>query len=168
MRLRTRFADEIKTRLLALLPEAVATVWDAQVVVVAVEKIGFTSAGGLEGEWERNAELDGVVRVELRADKIDVHEVEPLIADLLARTVFLDFAADAALGEMSEKARFELSEWRDTLRDTQLVSALRFKVTATLATYAGPGTRPDLLIGQAPEIGPGSEGSYTPITGEAA
>jgi hypothetical protein len=168
MRLRTRFAAEIKTRLLALLPEAVATVWDAQVVLVAVEKIAFTSAGGLEGEWERRARMTGVVRVELRADVIDAQEVEPLIADLLARTVFLDYAPDTALGEMSEKARFELSDWRDTLRDAQLISALRFNVDAALATYTGPAQRPDLLISQAPEIGPGQEGEYAPIAEAAA
>ena len=168
MRLRTRFAAEMQSRLIASLPEVVETVWDAQAVVVAVEQIKFTSAGGIEGDWERKATLTGVVRAELRADEIDALEVEPLIANLVAAPVHFGFDAETPLGNLSEKARFVLADWRDVIRDTQVASALRFTVEATIATHAGPGVRPDLLIGQAPEIGPDHAGAYTSVTGGAA
>lgn len=168
MRLRARFAEEIKTRLLALLPEAVVTAWDGMAVVVAVEKITFTSTGGIEDGWDRKARLEGVVRVELRADVVDAQEVEPLIADLLSRSVFLDYATDPAIGQMSERGRFKLAEWRDTLRDSQLVSSLRFTVSGSLAVYAGPSQRPDLMVSQAPLVGSDHEGDYSSIMGAAA
>ncbi|MFV0410239.1 MAG: hypothetical protein ACK5LJ_11260 [Paracoccus sp. (in: a-proteobacteria)] len=163
MRLRARFAAEMKSRLTASLPEALETVWDHQAVVVAVEQIKFTSAGGVEGDWGRKATLAGVVRAELRADEIDALEVEPLIADLLARPVHLPFDTALPAGHLSEKARFVLADWRDVIRDTQIASALRFTVEATIAAHLGPHARPELLIGQAPDIGPGHAGDYTPL-----
>ncbi len=168
MRLRTRFASEMHSRLIASLPEAVETVWDARGVVVAVEQIKFTPAGGLEGDWERKATLTGVVRAELRADRIDALEVEPLIASLVAAPVHLGFDANTPLGNLSEKARFVLADWRDVIRDTQVASALRFTVEATIAAHAGPGSCPDLLISPAPEIGPDHVGAYTSVTRDAA
>jgi len=54
------------------------------------------------------------------------------------------------------------------IRDTQVASALRFTVEATIAAHAGSAVRPDLLIGQAPEIGPDHVGAYTSVAGDAA
>ena len=48
---------------------------------------------------------------------------------------FVPLVKEAAPGDMSEQARFVLADWRDTVRDASLVSALRFTVEATLATY---------------------------------
>lgn len=167
MRLRTRLSEELKARLIATLPEAVETVWDHVAVVVMVEQLKFTSAGGLEDDWERRTQFEGVVRAELRADAIDSLEVEPLIANLVADPVFLTFDAEE-IGQLSEKARIVLAEWRDTIRDQDVASALRFTVTGTIAAYHGPAVRPELLVGQAPDIGPGNEGAYVaPIGGDA-
>lgn len=168
MRLRTRLSEELKARLIATLPEAVETVWDTQAVVVMVEQLKFTSAGGLEGDWERRTQFEGVVRAELRADGIDSLEVEPLITNLVAKPVFLDFEADPEIDQISEKARIVLAEWRDTIRDQDVASALRFTVTGTIAAYHGPAVRPELLVGQSPDIGPGNEDAYVaPIGGVA-
>lgn len=168
MRLRTRLSEELKARLIATLPEAVETVWDHVAVVVMVEQLKFTSAGGLEGDWERRTQFDGVVRAELRADAIDSLEVEPLITNLVADPVFLDFEAEPEIDQISEKARIVLAEWRDTIRDQDVASALRFTVTGTIAAYHGPAVRPQLLVGQAPDIGPGNEDAYVaPIGGDA-
>lgn len=142
MRLRTRFADEIRSRMTALLPEAMATVWDVQSVVVAVEQIKFTSAGGLEGEWLRKASLSGVAVAELRADEIDTLEVEPLIASLVTDPPHLVYEA-GPVGQFSERARFVLADWRDVIRDSQVASALRFSVEATISEFVGPGWLPN-------------------------
>lgn len=144
MRLRTRLSEELKARLITTLPEAVETVWDHVAVVVMVEQLKFTSAGGLEGDWERRAQFEGVVRAELRADAIDSLEVEPLITNLVADPVFLDFEAEPEVDQISEKARIVLAEWRDTIRDQDVASALRFTVTGTIAAYHGPAVRPVL------------------------
>lgn len=168
MRLRTRLSEELKARLIATLPEAVETVWDHVAVVVMVEQLKFTSAGGLEGDWERRTAFEGVVRAELRADAIDSLEVEPLITNLVADPVFLNFEAEPEVDQISEKARIVLAEWRDTIRDQDVASALRFTVTGTIAAYHGPAVRPELLVGQAPDIGPGNEDAYVaPIGGDA-
>lgn len=168
MRLRTRLFEELKARLIATLPEAVETVWDHVAVVVMVEQLKFTSAGGLEGDWERRTQFEGVVRAELRADGIDSLEVEPLITNLVASPVFLDFEAEPEVDQISEKARIVLAEWRDTIRDQDVASALRFTVTGTIAAYHGPAVRPELLVSQAPDIGPGNEDAYVaPIGGDA-
>lgn len=167
MRLRTRLSEELKARLIATLPEAVETVWDHVSVVVMVEQLKFTSAGGMEDDWERRTQFEGVVRAELRADAIDSLEVEPLIANLVADPVFLGFDADE-IGQLSEKARIVLAEWRDTIRDQDVASALRFTVTGTIAAYHGPAVRPELLVGQAPDIGPGNEGAYVAPIGSDA
>lgn len=168
MRLRTRLSEELKARLIATLPEAVETVWDHVAVVVMVEQLKFTSAGGLEGDWERRTQFEGVVRAELRADGIDSLEVEPLITNLVADPVFLDFEAEPEVDQISEKARIVLAEWRDTIRDQDVASALRFTVTGTIATYDGPAVRPQLLVGQAPDIGAGNAEAYDSSIGGAA
>ncbi|WP_416369734.1 hypothetical protein [Tritonibacter mobilis] len=165
MRLRTRLSEELKARLIATLPEAVETVWDHVAVVVMVEQLKFTSAGGLEGDWERRTQFEGVVRAELRADGIDSLEVEPLITNLVADPVFLNFADEPEVDQISEKARIVLAEWRDTIRDQDVASALRFTVTGTIAAYHGPAVRPELLVGRAPDIGPGNEDAYVAPTG---
>ncbi|AUQ62336.1 hypothetical protein [Phaeobacter inhibens] len=167
MRLRTRLSEELKARLIATLPEAVETVWDHVAVVVMVEQLKFTSAGGLEGDWERRTQFEGVVRAELRADAIDSLEVEPLITNLVADPVFLNFEPEPEpeVDQISEKARIVLAEWRDTIRDQDVASALRFTVTGTIAAYHGPAIRPELLVGQAPDIGPGNEDAYVASIG---
>lgn len=168
MRLRTRLSEELKARLITTLPKAVETVWDHVAVLVMVEQLKFTSAGGLEGDWERRTEFDGIVRAELRADAIDSLEVEPLIINLVADPVFLNFEHDAEIDQISEKARIVLAEWRDTIRDQSVASALRFTVNGTIAAYAGPAKRPQLLASQPPNIGPGNEAAYVdPIGGGA-
>lgn len=167
MRLRTRLQNELKSRLAAHLPEALGTVWDHAAVLVAVEQLTFKPAGGHEGDWERLAEFQGVVRSELRADRIDALTVEPLIASLVADPVFLDFEA-AEPRQLTEKARIVLVEFRDAIRDQDVVSSLRFTVSGTLARADTPPDRPQLLVGQAPYIGAGHEDDYTPIDEGAA
>lgn len=150
MRLRSRFADEIKARLALELPEAIATIWDNQAVVVAVEQLSFKSTGGFDVDWQRQATIGGVIRAELRADGVDALEVEPLIANLMQQSVFLDYDADAQPGDLSERARFVMLDWRDTVRDGGVASALRFSVDGTLAAYNPPTINPAALI---PQIG---------------
>jgi len=145
MRLRTRFAAEMHSRLIASLPEAVETVWDARAVVVAVEQIKFTSAGGIEGDWERRAALAGVVRAELRADEIDALEVEPLITDLMISPVHLLPDAQTPVGRVSEAARLVLREWRDVIREGQVASALRFDVDGEIVARVWPGRTPEAV-----------------------
>jgi uncharacterized protein (DUF2267 family) len=151
MRLRTRLQDELTQRLNATLPEAIATVWDHRAVLVAIEQMKFTPAGGIENDWERETEFDGVVRAELRADGIDALEVEPLIADLVKNPVHLNFDPDQSEGELSERARILLAEWRDSIRDQTVVSALRFSVSGTLAQRLSSAQRPELLISHVPD-----------------
>lgn len=175
MHLRTRFAAEIGSRLRATLPEAMATVWDHQAVLVAIEQIKVTPAGGTEGgiksDWERIAALSGIVRAELRADRIDTLQVEPLIATLVTSPVHLRFDPGVPEGTLSEQARLVLLDWRDVVRDSQVVSALRFSLEGTIARRRGPGQRPRMWIGQAPGIGPGigpdHMSDYRPVEGGA-
>ena len=164
MRLRKRLSDQLKARLLATLPQAVETVWDHVAVVVAVEQITFTSAGGHEGDWERATEFKGLVMAELRADAIDSLEVEPLIADLVAKRIFLEFPQDAESGMIAEKARVTLADWRDVIRDQDVASKLRFNVEGVIARKDTPAMRPEFMMGAAPEIGPEHEDAYTSIT----
>ncbi len=167
MRLRSRLSDELKARLLANLPEAVVTVWDHVAVVVMVEQLKFTSAGGHEGDWERRTDFEGIVRAELRADAIDTLEVEPLIANLVSSPVFLPFDEATEIGSLSEKARIVLIEWRDTIRDQDVASALRFDVTGTLGLHEEPAQRPQILAGQPPHIGEDNKAAYVdPIGGD--
>lgn len=163
MRLRTRLSEELKARLADLLPEAVETVWDHAAVVVVIEQLKFTSTGGLDNGWELSTKFEGVVRAELRANKIDALEVEPLIANLVANPVFLDFAADAAVDQLSERARIVLADWRDTIRDQDVASALRFTVSGLIASYVGSSPRPEIVMSAVPATGPGNEGAYRPL-----
>lgn len=168
MRLRTRLSEELKARLIASLPEALETVWDHSAVVVMVEQLKFTPTGGLDGDWALSTKFEGVVRAELRANGIDALEVEPLIADLVAKPIFLDFEADAEIDQISERARIVLADWRDTIRDQDVASALRFTVSGLLASYAGPSQPLEILVGVAPEVGPDNEGAYVSVSGDAA
>jgi hypothetical protein len=165
MRLRTRLSEELKARLTLLLPEAVETVWDHAAVVVAIEQLKFTSTGGLDGDWALSTKFEGVVRAELRANAIDALEVEPLIANLVAKPIFLDFVADADVDQLSERARIVLADWRDTIRDQDVASTLRFTVSGLIASYAGPVDRPEIVMSAAPATGPDNEGEYGPLDG---
>lgn len=165
MRLRTRLSEELKARLTELLPEAVETVWDNAAVLVVVEQLKFTSTGGLDNDWELSTKFEGVVRAELRANAIDALEVEPLIANLVADPVFLDFVADADVGQLSERARIVLADWRDTIRGQDVASALRFTVSGLIASYAGPSPRPEIVVSAAPATGQSNEDQYGPLHG---
>jgi hypothetical protein len=165
MRLRTRLSEELKARLTLLLPEAVETVWDHAAVVVVIEQLKFKSTGGLDDGWELSTKFEGVVRAELRANAIDALSVEPLIANLVVSPVFLGFAADADVGQLSERARIVLADWRDTIRDQDVASALRFSVSGLIAAYAGQSPRPEIVVSTAPATGPGNEAEYGPLDG---
>jgi hypothetical protein len=147
MRLRARITDELKTRLTASLPEAMETVWDTQAVLVMVESLSFKPASGFEGEWARRTSFDGVIRAELRSDKIDDLEAELLIASLLTEPMIIKLPEGEALdGEEPDahhcKARLELADWRDAVRDQMVVAALRFKAGGTLCAYSPDPGRP--------------------------
>jgi len=165
MRLRTRLSTELKARLMVSLPEAIATVWDHAAVLVVIEQLKFTPAGGVMNDWALLTQFEGIVRAELRADGLDSFVVEPLIANLVADPVFLDFDPTVQVDQLSERARAVLVDWRDTVRDQHVASALRFTVSGTLAAYAGPFNRPQLLASAAPEIGANHESSYAPVIG---
>lgn len=161
MRLRTRMQAELQTRLSATLPEVLATVWDHQSVIVVVEQLKFTSCGGNDKDgWAQTTKFSGVLRAELRADDIDTLEVEPLIADLMAKPLHLLRDDAAPVDSLSETARAILVDWRDVVRDTQVVAALRFNVDGTILRRVPMAKVPELLISEAPEIGPGNEHHY--------
>jgi hypothetical protein len=56
-----------------------------------------------------------------------------------------------------------LADWRDTVRDQNVASALRFTVSGLIASYAGPSPRPEIVMSGAPATGPGNEAEYGPI-----
>ncbi len=143
MRLRTRFQSVLTARLATSLPEATATAWDHAACVVAIEQLTFKSAGGFDDDWERKTEIKGVMRAELRANRIDDLNIEPLISGLISAPVFLSYDPDCPEDTLSETARFTLLDCRDVMRDTQVVTALRFDVSGTLALRHAPAHRPD-------------------------
>ncbi len=157
MRLRTRISEQLQARLEANLPEAMATVWDASAVLVMVESVSFKPASGFEGDWKRCASFEGVIRTELKSDQIDDLGAELLIASLLTEPMIVslpgpdDVVPGAASGGSEPhhvKARLELSDWRDAIRDQMVVAALRFKVGGTLCEYSpDPGRGVGLLPG---------------------
>jgi len=69
------------------------------------------------------------------------------------------------VGQLSERARIVLADWRDTIRDQDVASALRFTVSGLIASYAGPVPRPEIVISGAPATGPGNEAEYGPLDG---
>lgn len=151
MRLRTQLQDVLKTRIQAVFPDLLQTVWDHSALVLVIEELHFSAASGpIEGEdWVREASVDGVVRIELRADNIDSHEFEPLIPDLVKNPVFVTLPgitdAPPMPDEICTKARLTLMEWRDAIRDTDVVAALRFELAGTLCKYS-----PDEFRGRDP------------------
>lgn len=168
MRVRTRFGDLIKARCAQLLPEALATVWDKADVVCAIESLKFMpGVGHVDPDWALEAQFEGVLRVELHANGIDTLLFEPLLASLIAEPPILRPNADAEAGDMSERARAILIELRDTVRDREVVTALRFTLNGDIITRDPEPVAPEALISQAPDIGLGHEEDYTPITGEA-
>ena len=145
MNLRTRFSAEITNRLRLLLPQAIESAWEVDAVVVAIEQIKFVSTGGYDGGWARLVTMSGVLRVELRSDGIDELALEPLIASLVAAPVRMDFDEVVEVGAMSERARLTLIEVRDTIRDMDVASTLRFNVEGILALRDPAGEPPTVL-----------------------
>lgn len=151
MHLRSKIAEQIKARLALNLPEVMQTAWDVEAVLVMIESLSFMPASGFKDDWKSCASFDGVVRTELRADKIDDLEAEMLIASLLTEPLFVSLPLPEGESEIDEgahhvKARLTLIDWRDALRDQDLVASLRFKTTGTLFAYSpDPGRGPARL-----------------------
>jgi hypothetical protein len=166
MRLRSRFEETVKERVGQFLPDALETVWDQIGVTAAIEGIKFQSVGGIvqgekdEADWEYQAHFSGVLVVELRADGIDDLVMEPLLADLVTNPVFVPLDTMTDIDAVSEKVRGVLTELRDALRATQVVSALRFAVTGSIMRRAHKADAPALFLGEAPNIGFGHEDDY--------
>ncbi len=168
MRLRARLQDALRARLAALLPEAMTTVWDHQSVVVAIEKLDFKPSGGIRDHWESCASFSGVVRVELRADGIDTLPVEALLSDLLLNRMHIAEDATVPVGALSETASVTLLDLRDTLTDQQVATGLRLGVTGLIVRRAvRPAPIAAVMVGSAPDIGPGHEADYHQIGGGA-
>lgn len=154
MRLRSRFSDEIQRRLEAHLPDALRTAWGGRAVVANADQLKFKSTGGVEAEdWERTAQITGLMRLELRSDGIDAQVVEFLIANLVSQPVRIEFDPATPVYEVSEKARFILADWRDIVRDTQVVTLVRFNVDCTLARRLSSATTPTTPAPSGPVVG---------------
>lgn len=160
MRLRQRLQNELAVRLRAHLPEAVATIWDHQSVVIAIEKLEYQSTGGARNCWAHLTQFTGVVRAELRGDGIDDLSIEALIADLVCQPLFVSGDATIPDGAISETARAVLMESRDTIRDTQVATQLRFDVAGHILRRENDPARPSLMISDAPEVGAAHADAY--------
>ncbi|MFS4437852.1 hypothetical protein ACMA5I_06540 [Paracoccaceae bacterium GXU_MW_L88] len=164
MNLRSRIEEELGSRLMEFLPEAMETVWDHKAVIVANEVLKFGPDGGHfnDTNFEIKAAFEGVLYAELRGDDVDQLATAPLIADLVANPIHLLPVADGP-GTMTEQARATLIEIRDKITDQQVVTAMRLSVEGFLLREDAPRQRPNLMIGQAPDIGFGHEDDYEPI-----
>lgn len=155
MRLRHRLQDELRRRLALHLPDALATVWDHQAVVVAVERLTFKPAGGWCGDWAYLTAFSGAVHAELRGNDVDELPVEPLLSDLIADPILLLPVSGTPTGATTETARAVLIEMRDVVRDQHVVSALRFEVEGHILGRAPDPGRPNApMLGQAPRSAP--------------
>ncbi len=167
MRLRSRIVDALKLRLAACLPEATASVWGEVAPVVAIEQLTIKSTGGIErdggNDFSLTATFTGFARVELHGAAIDALVLEPLLSDLAERNLFLPFEA-VDPDQLTEKARLVLTELRDTVREAQVVSALRFSLTGALARRVSGQPRPELLVSRAPNVGADHLGDYRPVS----
>ena len=145
MKLRKRISDDLKGRIKSILPEVIETVWDNDALLVMVEAITFKPLGGFSGNWKELSSFDGVLRVELRSDRIDDLAAEALIANFLKSPPFLKLPDDAKADEHHLKARLKLTEWRDSIRDNMVVGALRLQVNGTICQFTAPISRPDVV-----------------------
>lgn len=162
MRLRTRLQTALRARIATHLPAALETAWDAQSVVIVVEQL--TIKPGIAGEaWEAGASLVGVVRAEIRADGLDDLEFGALLTDLAGNPLLVLAELDVPTGTVTEAARCELFEMRDTIRDGGVAAALRFNLRGHVMRRAAEVARPDLMVGLAPMIGADHAGAYDPV-----
>jgi|GEM_PF-3527756 len=147
MRLRKQAADALHIRLQQTFPEALDTVWDTQAVVIAVETLKFTPAGGHKGDWVRKASFEGVLRAEIRIDHVDDALPELLAISLTSDPMFLELPdpvlQQIAFGEAWSKARLMFKDARDVVRDQSVVSALRFDAHGELYVHDADPGRPE-------------------------
>lgn len=169
MRLRSRFEQILSDRVAQYLPAALETVWDKTGVVAAIESLKFSPNSGSITDKKAGfdveflANVNGVVRVEIRMDEIGALVIEPLLASLVGDSVFVPLDPEVAEGGITEKARLTLIDLRDAIRETQVVSVLRFTVDGVIMRRLPDAQRPALMIGEAPAIGAGHEGDYDPL-----
>lgn len=148
MRLRTQIQESLQAIVSAEFPGLVETIWGGETLVVAIEQMQFAPASGFEGDWERKSTVMGTVRTELHTDKLDAYEFEPLIPALVKGPVTIRLPGlderQPDKGEVWGAGRLTFVEWRDAIRDTDVVAALRFQMDAVLYAYdpepANPGT----------------------------
>lgn len=143
MKLRALIAEQVKDRLSATVPEVMETVWDTDAILVMVEGLSFKPASGYEGDWERRATFEGMIRVELRSDMIDDLKAEALIAQMATNPIIVSLPINAEPGTLHSLARLTLSEWRDSVRDQFVVGALRLKIGGTICSYSPDTGRPE-------------------------
>lgn len=166
MRLRTRIVDAMTEKMDMHLPEARASVWGAMPPVVMFEQLAFKSTGGVVkdggADFQLIADISGFVRVELRGDEVDRLAIEPMIASLVEGNLIFRFQ-HVEFRAVSERARMRLLELRDTVRETQVVTALRFAIEGELARRAEAAPRPDMLVSRVPNVGPDHIADYRPL-----
>lgn len=164
MEIRGKMQAALRARLVDHLPAALETVWDAQSVVVAIEKMNVTPASGHHApEWALRGKMTGQVVAEIRADQIDQMALEPLLVSLMGDPLWMSLPdpADMPMGGVTVCGRAVLLSLRDVLRDGGVVTALRFTVDGWIVQHVAPGAAPDqVMVGQAPRIGPDHTGDY--------
>lgn len=161
MRLRSRLQAELVDRISQHVPAALETVWGYKSVVVAIEQLTLKPAGDTD-TWNKCVAFEGIVRAELHADNIDELVIEPLVCDLIAAPMIIP-ALPVSTGESTEEGRANLFEMRDAMRDQQVVMTLRFRAEGNFLCASEIITRPDLMVGLAPQIGPENAVDYLPV-----
>ena len=154
MRLRTRVTEQLIARLNTYMPLPHPAEWGTDNVMCVVEQLSMARGDGVEDDWQQEAELHGVLRVELVAAGADQLVAEPLLADLLANALLIVPDQSAQVGELSEQARAVFTDWRDVVSPSGLVPELRFQVDGSVVRRVAA-AQPILEVyaGQAPDIG---------------
>ena len=141
MRLRERLAAEINDRIARLAPRLAETVWDAQGVVVIIEAARVVTAGGVDGDFEREVTITGTVTVELRADAMSLGVPQELIVSLVGEPILLKPEA-VEPDALTERARAPLGDMRVLPRDGTIVHRLTLVLDGEIVRRLPPSTVP--------------------------
>lgn len=167
MTLRARFASAVLERVKAHAPDASQTVWDVDAAVCVIENLKFSYCDECFDTYEMAGGFEGILRVELHADRIDAIDFMPFVSDVLAKPIIIpNILSDDV--ERCEMARAVLIEQRDAVRDVnEVLAAFRFEIHGSIIRRIDPAATPKLHISLAPEIGEAHRDKYAEIGGDA-
>lgn len=150
-------------------PEGQVDFWDSENVNCYFDTLDITSLDRMEDLWHYTVQLKGTLRVSLHLDPNTTPPIDPrsinfdtFIDKVVNQEILITPDPSVNAGEMSEEAQAQLTNLMEVpaTDSSEKKVQLLFSVNAYLMKKISPTSRPEVWLGQAPDIGSANIDQY--------